>query len=52
MQTVKRETVTKKPTADMPLGIYRVVDANGIYWGTFRVCENWCRERFVMEWIE
>lgn len=43
-------TVRTKPTADMPLGMYRVVDKNGIYWGDFKVCMNWCGERFVMEW--
>ena len=41
--------VSKKPTADMALGLYRVV-RGGLYWGTFRVTMNWCGDRFVMEW--
>ncbi len=47
----QRFQVTAKPTPEMPEGIYDVVDANGIYWGTYAVCVNWCRERFVMDWM-
>lgn len=43
--------VETKPTADMPHGVYEVIDRNGIYWGTYKVTTNWCGEKFVMEWF-
>lgn len=49
-RTEKITIVTKKPTADMPLGLYKVVNENGIYWGMWRVSKNWCGEVFVMSW--
>ena len=42
--------VTAKPTADMPEGLYKVVDSKGIFWGYFRVSKTWYGAKFVQEW--
>lgn len=44
-------TVTEKPTVDNVTGLYRVVDEQGLYWGTWNVTANWLGEKFVMEWL-
>lgn len=36
------------PTADMPLGVYKVICSRGLFWGHYKVCRNWCGDRFVM----
>ncbi len=46
MQSI--ETVRTVPTPDMEIGVYRVVNIDGIYIGHFRVCQNWIGTRFVM----
>jgi hypothetical protein len=32
--------------------IYTVIDENGIYWGEYKVCKNWCREIYLMEYYD
>jgi hypothetical protein len=46
---MKITTVTSKPTKDMPEGLYKVVDVNGIYWGSYKVATTWTNERCVIE---
>lgn len=42
--------VLTRPTLDMPEGVlYRVVDAESIYWGTFKVVTTWTGARVVLE---
>jgi hypothetical protein len=30
--------------------VVEIVDADGIFWGRFKACRNWCGERFWMDW--
>lgn len=44
-------TVTKlPPLTDAIVGeTFSVVDADGLFWGEFKACRNWCREVFWLD---
>jgi hypothetical protein len=41
------ERINRIPEETDCCGSYKVVDENGIYWGTYYVGKNWCGEKFV-----
>lgn len=43
------KVIDRKPTIEDACGSYRVVDANGLYWGCYYIGFNWCGEKFVAE---
>jgi hypothetical protein len=52
--TTTTQTVKSKPKIeDVANGtVVKIIDANGLYWGHFEACENWCGERFWLKWYQ
>jgi hypothetical protein len=48
-ETTRATIVPEKPTPDMPIGTYKVVDADGLYWGHYFIGINWANQRYVAE---
>jgi hypothetical protein len=42
------KTITEKPTLALADGVYKVVDKNGIYWGTYKIVTTWTGARAIL----
>ena len=46
-ETCDIQTVSVKPTASMPLGVYKVI-ADGLFWGHYEIVRTWTGEKAVI----
>ena len=44
-------TVTSKPTTASPIGIYKVIDEQGLYWGHWSVARTWTGEISITQYL-